>query len=156
MKSSLVFVAVLLLANCAQAQQQHHMMPAVDNSQGFINNGFGGGGFGGGGFGSIGGTSGRAVRYEAPQNFAAGYVKNDGDTVIATYRNYDEALALGKKLLAESELATRGEATPSLGEVARMYRTVKVPTLRLQARVSQDNSGKLQVCNLNGNDCHRP
>jgi hypothetical protein len=150
MKSSLAFVAVLLLANCAQAQQQHHMIPTA-TSQSYINNGFGGGGFG-----SIGGSSGRPVRYEEPRNFAMGYVTNDGDTAVATYMNYDEALALGKKLLAEAELAARAGAAPSLGEVARMYRAAKVPTLQLQARVSQDNSGKLQVCNLNGNDCHRP
>jgi hypothetical protein len=150
MKSSLAFVAVLLLTNCAQAQQQHHM-PLMATSQGYINNGYGGGGFG-----SIGGTSGRPVRYEAPRNFAIGYLTNDGDTAVATYMNYDEALALGKKLLAEAELPARAEARPSLGEVARIYRATKVPTLQLQARVSQDNSGKLQVCNLNGNDCHRP
>jgi hypothetical protein len=155
MKSSLAFVAVLLLANCAQAQQQHHMIPMA-TSQSYINNGFGGGGFGGGGFGSIGGSSGRPVRYEEPRNFAIGYLTNDGDTAVATYMNYDEALALGKKLLAEAELAARTGAAPSLGEVARMYRAAKVPTLQLQARVTQDNFGKLQVCNLNGNDCHRP
>jgi hypothetical protein len=70
--------------------------------------------------------------------------------------NYDEALRLGQQQLAAEAKAAQGDSSPSLGEVARAYRTVKIPTLRLQSLVLQDNAGRLQVCNLNGNDCHRP
>jgi hypothetical protein len=151
MKSSLALFTLLLFASCAQAQQ-HHMMPAMENSQGFGNSGFAGG-FGGG-FG--GSSAGGGVTYQEPGKFPIGFVKNDGDTAVATFMKYEDALALGKKQIADAELAARGELTPSLGEVARAYRATKVPTLQLQARVTQDNSGNLTICNLNGNNCHRP
>jgi hypothetical protein len=28
--------------------------------------------------------------------------------------------------------------------------------MKLQSRVLQDNSGNLEICNLNSNNCHRP
>jgi hypothetical protein len=70
--------------------------------------------------------------------------------------DYDEALRLGQQQLAAEAKAAQGDSGLSLGELARAYRIVKVPTLRLQSRVLQDNAGRLEVCNLNGNDCHRP
>ncbi|HMD38088.1 MAG TPA: hypothetical protein VKH15_02340 [Candidatus Acidoferrum sp.] len=152
MKSSLALFTLLLFASCAQAQQ-HHMMPAMESSQGFGNSGFAGG-FGGGFGGSS--AAGGGVTYQEPGKFPIGFVKNDGDTAVATFMKYEDALALGKKQIADAELAARGELTPSLGEVARAYRATKVPTLQLQARVTQDNSGNLTICNLNGNNCHRP
>ena len=69
--------------------------------------------------------------------------------------NYKDAVALGQQQLA-TEKAAQGDDEPSLGDVARSYRAARVPTLKLQSRVVQDNSGRLEVCNLNGNDCHRP
>jgi hypothetical protein len=154
MKASLMLVALLFIATTAQAQ--HHAMPSTVSGPSYIYDGWGGGFGGYGGLGSIGGTSVRQVAYEAPRNFAIGYVKNDGDTAVSTFMNYEDALALGQKQIAESELVARGEAMPSLGEVARAFRAVKVPTLRLQSRVTQDDSGNLQICNLNGNNCRRP
>jgi len=151
MKTSLAFFVLLLLASCATAQQQHRQ-PPMASSPGYAYEGWGGSL----GYGAIGGSTGRAVVYESPRIFAIGYVKNDGEWSPAPYMKYEDALALGRKMLADAELAARGEGTPSLGEVARMYRAVKVPTLRLQTKVSQDSSGNLQVCNLNGNECHRP
>jgi hypothetical protein len=62
---------------------------------------------------------------------------------------------LGKQQLAAAQQGA-GNGTPSVAEAARAYRAMRVPTFRLNALVSQDNAGKLQVCNLNGNDCHRP
>jgi len=41
-------------------------------------------------------------------------------------------------------------------EFVKLNPKSKVPTLQLQARVTQDNSGNLTICNLNGNNCHRP
>jgi hypothetical protein len=70
--------------------------------------------------------------------------------------NYEDALALGKQELAAAEKTELSDSGPSLGDAARAFRAAKVPTLRLQSRVLQDNSGNLEICNLNGNNCHRP
>jgi hypothetical protein len=82
--------------------------------------------------------------------------KNDGAFVPSTFMNYDDALALGRQELAAAQEYAKNESTVSLGEIARISRAVRVPTLRLQTRVLQDNSGNLEVCNLNSNNCHRP
>jgi hypothetical protein len=150
MKSSLLFAAFLLLASSAQAQH-HHQNPSTGSGQGFVN-GWGGTSGGGIEFGS----GGRAVRYEPPRSFEVGYAKNDGAFVPSTYMNYNDALALGQQQLAAAEKADPSDSGLSLGDAARAYRAAKVPTLRLQSRVMQDNSGNLEICNLNGNNCHRP
>lgn len=149
MKAAIAFIALLLLATCVQAQH-HHQSPGSASGSGFLNNGWNNGGYG-----EIG-SFGRPVRYEPPRNFAIVYAKNDGEYIPSTYMNYEDALALGKQQLAAAQQATQADASLSLGEVARTLRAAKVPTLRLQVRVTQDNSGRLQICNLNGNDCHRP
>jgi hypothetical protein len=152
MKLSLLLTGFLLLASSAYAQH-HHQSPASDSPQGFANNGSGSWGSGGyGEFGSVG----RPVRYEAPREFAVGYARNDGPFVPSTYMKYEDALALGQQQLAAAKKAADADSGPSLGEIARSYRAARVPTLKLQARVMQDNAGRLEVCNLNGNDCHRP
>jgi hypothetical protein len=154
MKSSLLFVSLLLFATSAQAQHSHTQPttgsttgPYSGNNQGYA--------------GEIGarsaiGSRGRPLHYEAARDFSVGSAKNDGPFVPSTYMNYNDAVALGQQQLAGTEKSAEGDASASLGEIARAYRTVKVPTLRLQSRVIQDNSGRLEVCNLNGNDCHRP
>ena len=167
MKSSLVVIGLLLFASGAQAQHSHSPVMAGGNSGG---PGFGGGGgWGSGGawgsspFGSSAygsswgfGSSGRAVGHEA-RDHAIGSVQNDGEFVPSTFMSYDEALRLAQQQLAAEAKAAQGDdSTPSLGEAARTYRAARVPTLRLQIRALQDNAGRLQICNLNGNDCHRP
>jgi hypothetical protein len=102
------------------------------------------------------GFGGHAVRYEPPRNFEVSYATNDGPFVPSTYMNYEDALALGRQQLAAAREPAKEEAAVSLGEIARDLQAARVPTLRLQSRVLQDNSGNLQVCNLNGNNCHRP
>jgi hypothetical protein len=96
------------------------------------------------------------VAYEPPREYSIGYAKNDGPFVPSTYMNYEDALALGQQQLAAAENAARGEEGTPLGDIARVYRADRVPTLKLQIRALQDNSGNLEVCNLNGNNCHRP
>jgi hypothetical protein len=150
MKPSLLFAALFLFASSAQAQH-HHQNPSTGSGQGFSN---GWGGTSGGGIEY--GSGGRAVRYEPPRNFEVGYARNDGPFLPSTYMNYSDALALGQQQLAAIEKAEPSDSGPSLGEAARAFRAAKVPTLRLQSRVLQDNSGNLEVCNLNGNNCHRP
>jgi hypothetical protein len=155
MKSSLILAALLLTATSACAQDHHHGS-AMGSAPSYWSNGYGGGGYGGG----LGSTSGSRSRgrlaYEAPRQFEVGVAKNDGPFVPSTYMNYDDALALGRQQLAAAEESASGGAATSLGEAARAYRIVKVPTMRLQSRATQDNSGRLVVCNLNGNDCHQP
>jgi hypothetical protein len=150
MKPSLLFAAILLVAGSARAQH-HHQNPSTGNGPGF-NNGWGGTSGGGIEYGS----GGRAIRYEPPRNFEVGYARNDGPFISSTYMDYNDALALGQQQLAAAEKSEPSEPSPSLGDAARAFRAAKVPTLRLQSRVLQDNSGNLEVCNLNGNNCHRP
>lgn len=154
MKSSLLVVGLLLFAAGAQAQHMHQPLMGGGGSTGL---GSGGGSWGGGGSWSGNNSPiGRAVRYEDPRSFPLVYVKNDGPFVPTTYMSYEAAVRLGQQQLEAAEKAAEGEGTPSLGEIAREYRTTRVPTMRLQSRVLQDNDGRLEVCNLNGNDCHRP
>jgi hypothetical protein len=153
MKSSLLLAGFLLFAISAEAQHSHSHAMGGGNSAGLGNNGGNwGGGWGSGSFGSHG----RAVRYEDPRDFSVEYARNDGPFVPSTFMNYKDAVALGQQQLAAAEKAAQGDDEPSLGDVARSYRAARVPTLKLQSRVVQDNSGRLEVCNLNGNDCHRP
>jgi len=152
MKSSLLLAGFLLLASSAQAQHSHS--PAM--SGGGIGPGYGQGNWGyGWGSGSLG-YSGRPVRYEEPRTFYVGYAQNDGAFVPSIYMTYEDAVALGQQQLAAAAKAEQGDGSPSLGDLARSYRAIKVPTLRLQSRVLQDSSGRLEVCDLNGNNCHRP
>ena len=150
MKPCLLFAALLLLANPSHAQRSHQR-PSTGIGQGF-NNGWSGTSGGGIEYG----FGGRTVHYEPPRDYEVGYARNDGPFVPSTYMNYNDALALGQQQLAAAEKADPNDSGPSLGDVARACRAAKVPTLRLQSRVLQDNSGNLQICNLNGNDCHRP
>ena len=155
MKSSLLLASLLLFAGTAQAQHSHQPIMGGGNGSGFGNN-VGGWGSGGAWGSSSFGFASRAVSYEDPRSFSLEYERNDGPYIPSTYMSYEEAVALGQQHLAAAEKAAEGESGPSLGDVARSYRAVKVPTLKLQSRVLQDNSGRLTICNLNGNDCHRP
>jgi hypothetical protein len=158
MKPSLYFALLLLFASSAQAQ--HSRQPATEggNSAGYGNgNSYGQGGWGGGGWGSSSfGSHGWRVAYEPPRDYSIIYAQNDGPYVPSTYMNYDDVLALGQQQLAAAEKAAQGDASLSLGDIARTYRAEKVPTLRLHLRVLQNNLGNLEICNLNGNNCHRP
>jgi hypothetical protein len=97
-----------------------------------------------------------SLQYDSPRNPCLVYATNDGPFVPSTFMNYQDAVALGRQQLAAMPPDEDGEKVASLGEAARFYRANKLPTFQLKSRVVQDNDGKLQVCNLNGNDCHRP
>jgi hypothetical protein len=107
------------------------------------------------GFGSeIGPSDATAwLRYDPPTDFGIVSAGNDGPFVPSTFMNYDDALALGKQQLAASQEESKGKAPITLGEFARWYRANRVPTLQLRSRIVQDAAGKLEICNLNGNDC---
>ena len=153
MKCSLLLAGFLLFATAAHAQHSHSPAMSGGHSPGLGNNwGNWSGGWGSSSFGSHG----RPVRYEDPRNYSVEYARNDGPFVPSTFMNYEDAVALGRQQLGAAEKAAQGDDEPSLGDVARSYRAAKVPTLKLQSRVVQDNSGRLAICNLNGNNCHRP
>jgi hypothetical protein len=147
MKSSLACIVLLLGAASAQAQQSHHHSAGMESSQNYLSNGSAG----------IGGSeiraSGRhAVRYEPSRNFVVGYAKNDGAFEPSTYMNYDDALALGRRQLAEEQEAAKGN-TPSLGDVARAYRAIRVAPIKSQDQAIQDNSGRIVLCDQSGRAC---
>jgi hypothetical protein len=143
MKYGFVAVVVLLVASNAHAQGQ-----SIRTSTNLPY--YGGGASTGGGSGfNGGGASGHPVIYEAPREFPLVYGANDGPFVPSTFMKFEDAIALGKEIIAEQQ----AQAAISLGDVARAYRYEKVPTFQLKNRVVQDNTGKLEKCNLNGNDC---
>jgi hypothetical protein len=152
MKPSLLLAGLLLLASSAQAQHSH--LPNTGGSGIGLGNGQGNWGYGWGS--SSFGSSGRPVHYENPRSFSVEYARNDGPFVPSTFMSYEEAVTLGQQQIAAAAKAEEDNGALSLGEVARSLRTGKIPTLKLRTRVLQDSSGRLEVCNLNGNDCHRP
>jgi hypothetical protein len=157
-KSSLAAIAFLVFASCAHAQSIRTSSSGPTYNGAGASGGFGSsgpfsGGYGSGAF-SSGFTSGAAnspVVWDPPREFRLLYATNDGPFVPSTFMKYEEALALGKQLLAQQE----ADAASSFADAAHKSMAGKVPTFQLKSRVVQDNSGKLLVCNLNGNDCHR-
>jgi hypothetical protein len=147
MKASLLFAAVLLFAS-STAGQQSRRHSAIAQSQGFIQSGGGSGG------GEIG-FGGSALIYEPPRDFKVQYVTNDGPYVPTSYMNYDDALALGRRQLAQAEEYAKHPSSLSLGEIARAYRTVRVSSQRLEARLTKNNLGSPESCNPSKNNCHR-
>jgi hypothetical protein len=162
MKSSLWLLFSLLFAASAQGQHSHSFSSGSSINQG---GGYGGGysggwdGSGAGGYGyGTGGSHhhGGGLRYEAPREFSTGYVTNDGPYVPSTFMNYNEALALGKQQLAAAAHPAQTDPVPSLGDVARAYRTGRNSTQASPTLALQDNSGKLHICNPNGDNCRQP
>lgn len=182
MKPSLLLVAVFFVASSAQAQSSHAHMQSSFSGQG--------GGPSGltsapGPSGSTISTTRNGLQHEPPRNLEVGYAKNDGKFVPSTFMNYNDAVALGKQQMAIAEKAAQGGGAPSLGDVARGYRPVKItspqnapaektaqdggaPSLgevarayrpgkfsNPQATLIQGDSDKLEVCDLNGTNCHR-
>jgi hypothetical protein len=158
MKSCLLLAILLLYSPCAQAQHAHAPSFSFASGSGIGNNqrnwggweGYGTGGYGVGGSHHHGG-----LRYEGPREFSTGYVTNDGPYVPSTYMSYDEALALGQQQLATAGKSAPPGAGPSLGEVARAYRSARGSTQAPPTLALQDNSGRLHICNPNGDNCHQ-
>jgi len=85
---------------------------------GYGYNGIGWGyGFGSWGFGF---GDGDLHHPEEHPGFGVGYGHGDPDFIQSTYMDYDKAVQLGNKLLAE-----QAKAQPSLGEIARQLRSRK-------------------------------
>ena len=151
MRHCLLVAVFLTLA--ASAQAQNTIPRAASNTPYW---GSGGGWRGDGGSSSgINSAIGRPVEWEPPREYSVDYATNDGPFIPSTYMEYDEALELGRRLLAaqQAKADVAANHAVSLGEAAHALRIARVPTLRLKSRVLQDNSGHLHLCNLNGNDC---
>jgi len=161
-KYTVAVAALFLLIACAPAQAQvrtsSNMPTYSGGGAGYAGGGSGSmgsgpfsGGYGSSGFSGFSSTAGTPVMWVPPREFMLLYANNDGPFVPSTFMKYDEALALAKQQIAQQEL----DAQTSFAETVRKAQADKVPTFRLKSRIVQDNTGKLQVCNLNGNDCHR-
>ena len=150
MKTGLLLAAFLLLSTSAEAQSSRPHMQS-----GLISSGGGPGGLTSGPFpgGSTISPSGNSLQHESPRNLVVGYAKNDAKFVPSTFMNYNDALALGKQQIAAAAKPSQEGAAPSLAEVARAYKIVKVS--QLHASLVQGDSGKLEACDLNGSNCHR-
>jgi hypothetical protein len=167
MKVSVAFVGLLIFATCAQAQHAHSFSSSSSlNQGGSYGGGYSGGwdGYGAGGYGygyGSGYGSGRShhhggLRYEPPREFSTGSVTNDGPYIPSTFMNYDDALALGKQQLAAATKPAQTDGGPSLGDVARAYRTARSSTQAPPSLALQDNSGRLHICSLHGDNCRQP
>jgi hypothetical protein len=169
MKSSLALLFLLLFATSAQAQHSHSFSSGSSNNQGggysggysggwdgYGTGGYGAGGYWSGGYGSGGSHHHGGLRYEPPREFSTGHVTNDGPYIPSTFMNYNEALALGLQQLAAAANPAQTDTGPSLGDVARAYRIARSATQAPSALALQDNSGRLHICNLNGDNCRQP
>ena len=111
----------------------------------------GGGGWGGRGWGNSGGLGSASsfgfassgVSYEPPASFAVGYGRNDGEYVPSVYMDYEAALELGKRQLAEMQQAN--EHPVSLGEIARAYRAAKLANAKRSASDGSSTRRKAPV-----------
>jgi hypothetical protein len=169
MKSGISLLALLLFSASAQAQHSHSFSSSSSINQGGVygggysggwdgygTGGYGAGGYWAGGYGAGGSHHHGGLRYEPPREFSTGYVTSDGPYVPSTFMNYNEALALGMQQLAASANPAQPDAGPSLGDVARAYRTARNSTQVSPTLALQDNSGRLHICNLNGDNCRQP
>jgi hypothetical protein len=169
MKPFLLLTVLLLYGACAQAQHVHVSSTSTNlaNGSGFGSwggwDGYGTGGYGAGGYSSAGygyGAGGfhhhAGLRYEPPREFSTGYFTNDGPYIPSTFMNYEDALALGRQQLAAAANPAQTDAGPSLGDVARAYRIARRSTQAPPALALQDNSGRLHICSLNGDNCRQP
>jgi hypothetical protein len=159
MKSSLSLLFLLLFANSARAQHAHSVSSGSNiNQGGGYSGGYSGGwdGYGAGGYSTGGSHHHAGLRYEPPREFSVGYATNDGPYVPSTFMNYNDALALGQQQLAATAKPTQTDSGPSLGDVARAYRTARSSTQAPSTMALQDNSGRLHICSLNGDNCHQP
>jgi len=171
MKSSVALLSLLLFAASAHAQHSHLVSSSSNFNQGGGYgggysggwDGYGAGGYGAGGYSSAGygyGTGGfhhqGGLRYEPPREFSTGYVTNDGPYIPSTFMSFEEGLALGKQQLAAAANLVQPDATPSLGDVARAYRIARNSSQAPPTLALQDNSGRLHICNLNGDNCRQP
>jgi hypothetical protein len=117
-----VLLATLLLASASMLKAQRFIA-----TPGYGHGGYGWGGYGTGGWSGYGGwgygfgVSGLSDydlhHPEQHPPFGVGFAHGDPDFIPSTFMDYNQALALGKKILEE-----QAKPQPSLGEIARQLR----------------------------------
>jgi hypothetical protein len=100
---------------------------------------------------SHGGYRSSAPRFEPTM----GYAHGDADAVPSRYMSYEDALALGKRMLEEEEKEEeRPKAAPaerSLGEIARQLRKASGATAsEVKIAAIQDGNGQMVICRVRG------
>ena len=154
----LVLAAIFLVAATA-LPAQHFISSGF--SSGYYSGGYFGGYSGYGGYGDFnygwggdfGGWNFSDFSMHHPEEhppFGVGYAHGDSDFQQSEYMDFDQAVALGKKILAE-----QAAPKPSLGDIVR--------SMHLHPRISpantgplvlmQDNEGKLLVCRASDSNC---
>jgi len=90
-----------------------------------------------------GGYRSSAPRFEP----TIGYAHGEAEAVPSRYMDYEQALALGKRMLEEESHPKAAAPEPSLGEIARQLRTASGAAVR-EGKVSaiQDGNGQLVIC----------
>jgi len=82
--------------------------------------------------------------------FGVGYARGDSDFQQSEFMDFDQAVALGKKILAE-----QAAPKPSLGDIVRkMHLHPRISPAKAGPLVlMQDNDGKLFVCRTSDTNC---
>jgi hypothetical protein len=159
--SRVLIFAALFLVSATALPAQHFISSGFSSgyfggNSGYFggNSGYGGyGGFGYGWGGDFGGWSFSDYGFHHPEEhppFGVGYAHGDSDFQQSEYMDFDQAVALGKKILSEQTAPK-----PSLGDMVR--------SMHLHPRISpakagpllllQDNDGKLFACRTSDPNC---
>jgi hypothetical protein len=136
-------------------------------AQRFVSSGFSSGYFGGysgyGGYGDFGYGYGWGSDFggccfsdfslhhpEEHAPFAVGYGHGDSDFQQSEFMDFDQAVALGKKILAQ-----QAAPKPSLGDIVRgMHLRPSIsPAKTSPLMLLQDNEGKLLICRGSSTNC---
>jgi hypothetical protein len=80
------------------------------------------------------------------------FAQGDGGNAATQFMSYDQALALGRETLAS---ASQPKPQAPLGDVARALQPKgnSAATPQPQKIITQDNQGRLVVCDANGKNC---
>jgi hypothetical protein len=152
--SRVLLFAALFLVSATALPAQHFI------SSGFSPGYFGGySGYGGyGGFdygwgGNFGGCCFSDFSLHHPEEhapFGAGYAHGDSDFQQSEFMDFDQAVALGKKILSE-----QAAPKPSLGDIVRgmnLHPSIS-PAKAGPLLLLQDNDGKLFACRASDTNC---
>jgi hypothetical protein len=159
--SRFLILAGIFLFSSRAIPAQHFISaaPSANYSYGgftsYTGYGYSGYGYSDSGWGSGVGSWGYGGLHHPQEHapFGVGFAHGDPDFQPSEYMDYDQAVALGKKILAE-----QSAPKPSLADIAR--------SLHLHPRSSspnpgttlllQDSHGKLIVCHTSNTDCRNP
>ena len=152
--SRMLILAGIVLASASALPAQHFASSGFSTGYWGGYSGYGGYGDFGYGWGSgFGGWSFSDFSLHHPEEhppFGVGYAHGDSDFQQSEYMDFDAAVALGKKILAE-----QAAPKPSLGDIVRsMHLRPRISPAKTGAvMLLQDNEGKLVVCRATDTNC---